>query len=49
MEGECFIINLDGMTGVGTTGKTNYELGIFREIVHHFPFTFVAPLGADYD
>jgi hypothetical protein len=37
------------MTGIMATLKTHYALGVVREPVNNFAFTFIAPLRTNND
>ena len=39
-----------GMTGVIAALITDYDLGLFCQVIDDFPFSFIAPLGSyDYN
>ncbi len=44
-----FIIDDDGVSGVGSTVKTNHHIGGFAQAVNNLALTFVAPLGTNDD
>jgi hypothetical protein len=44
-----FITSNNGMSGVGPAGKTDYYLGVFGKVINNLAFSFIAPLGANYN
>lgn len=49
VENDFFVIEFEGMTGVGSTLKTNHKVRFRTEKIDDLTFTFIAPLGTNYN
>jgi hypothetical protein len=46
MQNDLFILDVQGMTSIGSPLETGYQIVAGRKIVHYLSFSFIAPLEA---